>query len=69
MEVEQIKEIANRHPFRPFTIRLSNGASYAVREARDFGAPRDPTTIFYFGGASWLLIDPTHVVEIIDKVT
>lgn len=67
MHVEQLKKFAQQSPFRPFTIRLTNGALYVFREPRNFGAPLDLHTIFYFGANDWVLIDPVHVAEVIDR--
>jgi hypothetical protein len=41
MQLDEIKKFVDRYPFRPFSVRLSNGASYTFRELRDFGAPKD----------------------------
>lgn len=41
MKAADIRELAERQPFRPFAVRLSNGASYTFREPRQSGAPRD----------------------------
>jgi hypothetical protein len=67
MQVDQIKQVASRNPFRPFTIRLSNGTTYDFKEPRNFGAPRDMHTVFYFGENEWVLIDPVHIVELVDR--
>ena len=67
MQIDMLKKFADRTPFRPFTIRLSNGATYSIREPRDFGAPRDAHTLVYFGERDLVLIDPLHVVEIVDQ--
>ena len=67
MEVEQIKHVLGRTPFRPFRMRLSNGATYDINEPRDFGATRSLRTIVYFGQHEAVLIDPLHVVELVDR--
>ena len=72
MEINQIKARMKRDPFRPFGIRLVNGAVYEFRERRDFGAPRDFHTLFYFGpgsingGAGYFEIDPDKISEIFE---
>jgi hypothetical protein len=66
MNVAQIREVMDRRPFRPFTVRLSNGATYDFREPRDFGAPKNFSSIWYFGEELGVFIDPLHIVEIID---
>ena len=65
MKIEAFKVIAERTPFRPFTIRLSNGAQYSFRSERDFGAPRDLHVVCYFGQDNLVLIDPDQIVEVI----
>jgi hypothetical protein len=66
MEIEAFKIVAGRTPFRPFTIRLANGAKYSFRDQREFGAPRDLHVICYFGETEMVLIDPEKIVEVID---
>ena len=64
MQMTEIKKVVERQPFRPFSIRLSNGASYKFQESRNFGAPKDCHIIIYFGDNDWVLIDPDNVVEV-----
>src|SRR5438552_996190 len=49
MKAIDLKRLAKRHPFRPFGVRLSNGARYLFNEPRQFGAPEDFHMIFFFG--------------------
>lgn len=65
MNATAIKEVAERQPFRPFKLRLNNGAEYSFTESRNFGAPGDYREIFYFGDSEWVLIDTESVVELI----
>jgi hypothetical protein len=65
MNVTAIKEIAEGLPFRPFTLRLNNGAKYTFNEPRNFGAPKDYREIFFFGDSEWVLIDTESIAEII----
>jgi hypothetical protein len=67
MNAKEIKKIAERTPFRPFTVRLSNGAVYKFKEPRDFGAPRNLSTIFYFSDTDFVLIDLENVAEVISE--
>jgi hypothetical protein len=67
MNVEQIRTVAQRSPFRPFTLRLSNGARYDFKEPKNFGAPDDLHVICYFGARDMVLIDPIHIVEVLDS--
>jgi hypothetical protein len=67
MKVEEIKNIAEREPFRPFAIRLSNGAQYQFSNPRDFGAAHDYSTIVSFGetpSTRIVLIDPESITAI-----
>ncbi len=66
MDASEIKRFAEREPFRPFGLRLTNGAEYVFNEPREFGAPRSFRTIWYFGGDDSVLIDPVNVTEIFD---
>lgn len=67
MKVADIKKVAERQPFRPFSVRLSNGARYTFQEPRNLGAPRDYHVIFYFGDTEWVLIDTENIVEILTQ--
>jgi hypothetical protein len=68
MKLTELQPIVERQPFRPFTLRLSNGHTYTFVEARDLGAPRKITdTLFYFGSDHWVLIDVEHIVEILNS--
>jgi hypothetical protein len=62
-----IKSLAERQPFRPFAVRLTNGSEYTFREPRDFGAPRDFHMIFYFNETEAVRIDTDSIVEIIEQ--
>ncbi len=64
MKVEDIKGVLERRPFRPFAVRLNNGAEYNFKESRDVGAPRDYHLIIYFGDKEAVLIDTDSIVEI-----
>jgi hypothetical protein len=66
MKTSEIKPFVERAPFRPFAIRLSNGARYDFREPRSLGATRDAETLFYFGETGgFVLIDADNIVEVI----
>lgn len=64
MRVKDIRQIAERRPFQPFVIRLTNGSEYEFKEPRDLGATKDYRSIFYFGGSGWDLIDTERIVEV-----
>lgn len=67
MKSSEIKQLVERQPFRPFSVRLSNGAQYAFNEASEFGAPKDLHIIFFFGESESVLIDTENIVEIFTK--
>jgi hypothetical protein len=68
MQSSEIKNLVERQPFRPFGIRLSNGAQYVFREPREFGAPKDFGMIFFFTENSAVRIDTENIVEIFEKM-
>lgn len=68
MRVTDIQEIIERDPFRPFTVRLNNGAQYSFNTRREIGATQDYGMVFHFhegGGAA--RIDTDSIVEIIES--
>jgi len=67
MRAIDLKRLAKRHPFRPFGVRLSNGARYSFNEPRQFGAPEDFHMIFFFGKSEAVRIDTENIVEIFEK--
>ena len=67
MKDSEIKSLVERQPFRPFAVRLSNGAQYSFKEAREFGAPKDYHMIFFFGESEAVRIDTERIVEIFER--
>lgn len=67
MKVAKIRELVEREPFRPFSIRLSNGAQYTFKDARDVGAPKDYRLLIYFGKSEAVRIDTDSIVEIFER--
>ncbi len=65
MKVKDIKRLVERQPFRPFGVRLNNGARYLFKEPRDVGAPKDYHLITYLGEDEVVLIETDSIVEII----
>jgi hypothetical protein len=57
MKVDGVNWLAERQPFRPFSVRLVNGARYTFKKAREFGAPKDYDMIFFFGERQAVRID------------
>ncbi len=67
MKVREIKSLVERQPFRPFAVRLNNGARYTFTKPRSIGAPEDCRMIFYFGESEAVRIDTDSIVEIIER--
>ncbi|PWU11917.1 MAG: hypothetical protein C5B50_22395 [Verrucomicrobia bacterium] len=67
MKVQAIKELVERQPFRPFAVRLSNGAQYNFAKPRSIGAPEDYNMIFHFGPTEAVRIDAESIVEVIEQ--
>ena len=67
MKVVEIKDLVERRPFRPFSVRLNNGAHYNFRDSRDVGAPKDYRLLIYFGKTEAVRIDTDSIVEIIER--
>ena len=67
MKVAEIKDLVERNPFRPFSVRLSNGAQYTFKDSKDVGAPRDYRLLIYFGKSEAVRIDTASIVEIFEK--
>ena len=64
---EEIKGLAERQPFRPFAVRLNNGAQYTFKAAKDIGAPKDYHLVIYFGAKEAIRIDTDSIVEIFER--
>ena len=67
MKVEEIKGLVERSPFRPFAIRLNNGAQYSFTNARQVGAPQDYHLIIFFGPSEAVRIDTESIAEILEQ--
>lgn len=67
MTATALKEVAEGRPFRPFTVRLNNGAEYTFSEPRNFDAPENYREFFFFGKSEWVLIDLDSIAEIIRR--
>ena len=66
MKTEDIKEIAERTPFRPFSVRLNNGMTYRFESPRDIGAPASYRMIFCFANDQAVRIDADAITEIVE---
>ena len=67
MKVADLKEVAERQSFRPFTVRVNNGAQYTFTEPRSLGAPKDYHVVLYFGDTECVMIDTDSIAEIINR--
>ena len=67
MKVQEIQNFVERRPFRPFSVRLDNGARYTFKEPRDVGAPKDYRLIIYFGKTEAVRIDTDSITEIFEN--
>jgi hypothetical protein len=66
VQTNDIRHLVERQPFRPFGVRLSNGAEY-INEPRQFGAPENLRMIFFFCKDVAVRIDTENIVEIFEK--
>jgi hypothetical protein len=66
VKVDEIRELLERQPFRPFGLRLNNGAQYRVAQPRDVGAPKDYHIVIYFGEKEAVRIDTDSIVEVLE---
>jgi len=64
MKTAELKRIAPRRPFRPFAVRLLNGARYISNDERNFGAPKDFHAIVLFEEKDIVVIDTENIVEV-----
>lgn len=67
MQAADVQDLVHRSPFRPFAVRLSNGAEYSFTSRDDLGAPQDCRMIFYFGENKAVRIDTESIVEVVEK--
>ena len=67
MQVADIKDLIRRTPFRPFAVRLTDGAEYTFTNRDELGAPRDAHMIFHFGESQAVRIDTSSIVEVVEK--
>ena len=63
MKVEEIKNLVERQPFRPFAVQLNKGVHYTFNEPRDIGAPEDYHLIIFFGKSESVLIDAESIAR------
>jgi hypothetical protein len=66
MQEADLKAVFEKTPFRPFAIRLNNGAQYTFASEKEFGATKQSNMIFHFGERSAARIDADSIVEIIE---
>jgi hypothetical protein len=67
MNAQKIQNFVERKPFRPFGIRLNNGAQYTFKEPRNIGAPKNYRLIIFFGDSEAVRIDTDSITEIFEN--
>lgn len=67
MQVVEIQKTVEREPFRPFAVRLNNGARYDFPTRKFLGASQDFAMLFHFGNDGVnTRIDADSITEIIE---
>ena len=65
MRIQELEKLAEREPFRPFSVRLNNGAKYHFKTRRDLGAAKDGHLLFYFADSGDVVfIDADSIAEV-----
>ena len=68
MKTTRIKSTVTRSPFKPFTVRLSNGATYNFKKPEELGTTRNYNTLFFFDAdGGFTILDSENIVEITSK--
>lgn len=67
MQAAEIKDLTQRSPFRPFSVRLTNGAEYPFLNRDDLGVSKDGRMLFYFGESQTVRIDTDRIVEVVEN--
>jgi hypothetical protein len=69
MNPNQVKLAAKSSPFRPFKVRLSNGALYEFNSSEDIHVTKDDSTLAYFANdGTVVLIDVENIVELTERL-
>jgi hypothetical protein len=65
MTIEQLRNVHNANPFKPFTLHLADGRSFPVPH-RDFlsQSPAGRTVIVYGEGEEFSILDRLLVAEV-----
>jgi hypothetical protein len=66
VNTETLASIKNRTPFRPFTIRVNNGAVYTFDKPEQFGATGDLQVVIHFTQNRFSIIDAESIAEVIE---
>lgn len=67
MKVQEVQDVVERTPFRPFAVHLTNGAKYDFKTQRDLGATKDCQILYFFADAGGSVrIDADSIVEIFE---
>ena len=62
----RVLELGHSRPFRPFAIRLNNGAEHQFREDREFGSTHNGALIVHFYEGSLTSIPAEAIAEVIE---
>ena len=69
--LDQLRELAEAEPFKPFTVRLSTGTELEVAKAKDiqfthYGNPKiNAATVDSLGRMRWTILNVDTISEII----
>ncbi len=67
MKLQEIQDLVEQQPFRPFAVRLNHGARYEFKTPRDIGAAKDYHLLFYFADSgSSVRIDTDSIGEVVE---
>jgi len=64
MEIDDIRAMRNRAPFRPFQIHLTNGDVLSVPHPEEMSLPEDEREMFVIWRGTWNLIDISQVARV-----
>lgn len=66
MTTLDLKKYVHRKPFRPFSVRLSNGEAYRFEDSDQLGGPKSCRVLIFFADDDYAVIHADAITEIID---
>lgn len=70
MDIDDLRKMRDRAPFRPFEVHLSNGQILAVEHPESMSLPEDEKELFViWTKRDWNLLDATQVARVRVKRT